>query len=129
MADVNEKVMAFVEEALRDDPQQKSSALFEEAKKIDPSIAELSSRQFHAQYPLQVHRRNAPTKPKRSRKRPSGKAKRPARAEAGGDARRQAVRQVLQRFATNLSASTEPRNVVKVMIALDSYVDDIMKAV
>lgn len=129
MADVNEKVMAFVEDALKKDPNQKSSDLFEEAKKIDPSIAELSSRQFHAQYPLQIHRRNAPPKPKRQRKKATRRTGR-RRASAGAEAeQRQAVRKVLHSFAENLTESTEPQSVVKVMIDLDRYVDDIMKAV
>lgn len=130
MADVNEKVMAFVEKALEKDPGRKSSELFEEAKEMDPSIAELSSRQFHAQYPLQVHRRNAPKKPRTSRKRASrkkGGAQRGASANGQG-ARRDAVRDVLHRFARDLTASSEPQNVVEVMIDLDSYIDAIVKA-
>jgi hypothetical protein len=129
VADVNEKVMAFVEDALRKDPEQKSSELFEKAKEIDPSISELSSRQFHAQYPLQIHRRNAPAKPKASRKSRSRRTSRKTKKSAdSGAVQKAAVRGVLQRFAKDLTASSDPQKVVEAMIGLDDYVEEIVRA-
>lgn len=59
MANVDEKVMAMVEAELAKNPDTGSSDLFEMAKAEEPSIGELSLRQFHARYPLQVKRRAA----------------------------------------------------------------------
>ena len=52
----NERVMEMVEEALRENPDVSNDELQERAAEIDPAIADLSARSFHARYPLQVKR-------------------------------------------------------------------------
>ena len=47
-------VMEFVERTLEVDPDVSNADLFAGAREIDPFVAELSARQFHAKYPLQV---------------------------------------------------------------------------
>lgn len=122
MPAVNDKVMSMVEQELRKNPKVDTKVLFEKAKKIDPSIADLSPRQFNARYPLQVRRRNAP---KRARTR------RPAvrRAAATTNAQRQeAVRSVLLQFAKDIAAAEGKVDVVEVIGSVDRYVEDVLKA-
>ncbi len=57
MAAATDKVMEFVERQLARNPKISNEKLFEGARKIDEAIANLSPRQFHAKYPLQVKRR------------------------------------------------------------------------
>ena len=52
-------VMEFVERTLEVDPDVSNADLFAGAREIDPSVAELSARQFHAKYSLQVKARLA----------------------------------------------------------------------
>lgn len=125
MAEVDGKLMSFVETALKKSPDRSTNDLFEEAKKKFPSAKKLSVRQFHARYPLQVKRRMslaaksaAPAKKKAPR--PTPRPRKPARREA--------VRDALLRFATDLSAAEERRDLVKVLANVDRYVDDIMEA-
>lgn len=56
MADSNQRVMDLVRREIAKNPGVSSEALFEKAKKVDSSIGRLSTRQFHAKYPLQVKR-------------------------------------------------------------------------
>jgi hypothetical protein len=53
--------MTMVERALAKNPGISVGDLFEKAKKMDPRVATLSRRQFHARYPLQVKRRKGGT--------------------------------------------------------------------
>lgn len=62
MADVNAGVLEMVEKELERDSGASTSDLFELAKRIDPEMKELSIRQFHAKYPLQVKRKTAMAK-------------------------------------------------------------------
>lgn len=55
-ASTNERVMEMVRKELDKNPNIKSQALFDKAKKIDSGLSNLSVRQFHATYPLQVKR-------------------------------------------------------------------------
>ena len=50
-------VMAYVTRVLKRNPDVKNAELFAGACEIDASVADLSPRQFHAKYPLQVKRR------------------------------------------------------------------------
>jgi hypothetical protein len=59
MADTNERVMAMVQEELGRNPNASVTELQEKAQKIDPSMGDLTTRQFHARYPLQVKRAKA----------------------------------------------------------------------
>ncbi len=134
MAEIIDSVMKFVEDELTKNPDARSKDLFEAAKKVDPAIKKLNQRQFHARYPLQVHRMRAPKKPRVRRARKAAvaasaakvTAPRGRRAASKAGSSREAARAVLFRFARDLTASSEPQNLVKVMSNIDQYVDDIV---
>ncbi len=82
MAEIDDKVMAFVEETLKKSPKIKLADLFEKAKEVSASIGKLSKRQFNARYPLQVKRRKSQSaRPKGKTAKATG-GKRGARAKA-----------------------------------------------
>ena len=123
-----DKVMTFVERQLKKDPKTPSKKLFERAKKMDPGVARLSLRQFHAKYPLQVKRRLAPKKRAKAKtpKPAAPRARRVrARRPAGNEA---AVRGVLLRFAKDVSAAKGKTETIEILANVDRYVADIMKA-
>lgn len=117
MAATNEKVMAMVEEEIRKDPEVDTQALYDKAKKIDKGIGGLSARQFNARYPLQVKRRMAPPRPRRSRRR------------APKNDGRGAVRTVLLDLAKEVASAEDKADVVDLVAGVDKYVDRVMKAV
>ena len=57
MVATDTEVMGWVEKQLQDNPEVTVDELFEGAKVLQPDVAELNKRQFHARYPLQVKRR------------------------------------------------------------------------
>ena len=57
MVATDTEVMGWVEKQLQDNPGVTVDELFEGAKILQPDVAELNKRQFHARYPLQVKRR------------------------------------------------------------------------
>ncbi len=126
-------VREFVEATLAANPGITNADLFAGAKEIDPAIAELSPRQFHAKYPLQVKARLArATAPKRRTPR---KPKAPAAATtaapaapsaASGDPR--AVRRLLLDLAKELANAESQADTIEVMVRLDDYVADIVKS-
>lgn len=152
MADVDLKVMEMVEKALEKEPDVGSSDLFDRVKEKHPGVADLSVRQFHARYPLQVKRRKAAaaaaasgssparkkSAPKRSpaRRKPAAEtAPRPPRtrtrrAAAASNERtaRDAVRAVILEFATELASAEAKADVVKVLAGADQYVDQVISA-
>lgn len=141
MAEVDLKVMDMVERALEKTPDIGSSELFEKAKARHPGIADLSVRQFHARYPLQVKRRKSVAAPKKSvgvRKQKARKAdiaeRKPrarsrSRATATADrSPRDTVRGVLLAFATELASVEAKADVVKMLAGTDRYVDQIVAA-
>lgn len=155
MASTNEKVMNYVERELSKQPDVSNEVLFEGAKKIDASVGELTLRQFHAKYPLQVKRRRGKSaKSAKSRKKTTTKkakkttrarkTKRSTRAKAGGrrtsgrsraasgagarSAEGAEVRRVMMRFARDLSAAESQLDTIDVLADLDRYVSDILKA-
>jgi len=119
MADVDPKLMAFVEAELKKTPDVSTNELFEKAKKKHPTAKELSVRQFHARYPLQVKRRMSLAK---------GGGRRKPRRRTRRAARREAVRDALLRFASDLSAAEERKDLVKLLAEVDKYVDDVLEA-
>lgn len=150
MANVDEKAMAMVEKELEKNPDMGSSDLFEKVKAKHASVADLTVRQFHARYPLQVKRRKGaaagtkkrtPSKTKSSTKAGPRKraAKKAAPRKSPGRARtpappaprntREAVRGVLMRFATELASVEAKADVVKVLAGADRYVDEVIDAV
>ena len=57
MVATDAELMSWVEEQLQNNPEVTVDELFEGAKVLNPDVAELNKRQFHARYPLQVKRR------------------------------------------------------------------------
>lgn len=143
MAETNQKVMALVESEIRKNPKVSNEELFEKARKVDKNVADLSRRQFHARYPLQVRRgfslggraaaapRQAPAKAKTAAPRQAAKAKAAAETivkSTGGDADRAVVRRVLFQFARDVAAADDKAAVLAVMGDVDKYVDRVVEA-
>ncbi len=152
MANVDAKAMAMVERELEKNPDLGSSDLFEKVKAKHASVADLSVRQFHARYPLQVKRRKGAAagskKRSASKKKSSTKAaprKRSAKKSAPKKTAtrrsrkrtpappaprntREAVRGALMRFATELASVEAKADVVKVLAGVDRYVDEVIDA-
>ncbi len=134
MARAQDPIMELVERELRKNPKARTTELFEKAKAVDSGVGELSIRQFHARYPLQVKRRQGAKKPAtasprgksagtgRSPRKPTAKAPEPPTGN------REAVREVFLRFAQDMAAADERRALVKVLGNLDSYVDSAVRA-
>jgi hypothetical protein len=137
MPEINEKVMAMVEEELKKNPKISTEELYEKAQKIDPEIGQLNSRQFNARYPLQVKRRSAPRRPRRraeaAQSKPQARRSRQARATAATAAApaavdRSAIRSVLLQFAKDVAAAEGKADVVTVIGNVDKYVDRVLAA-
>ena len=126
MAHVDDKVMSAVEAALRDDPAASVDELFEIARGINPEMGELSKRQFHARYPLQVKRKMNPGK--RRKRRRVKTATQGGAKKRGAGASREAVRSAFLKFATELAGAEERKDVVRVVANVDSYVDEVLEA-
>lgn len=133
MADVDEKVMAFVEETLSKNPRIQLEELFQRAREVSASIRDLSKRQFNARYPLQVKRRRSQAARKRAggKKRASQASRSRSRKSAGvGETQsREAVRGVFLQFATDIAGAEERRDLVKVLANVDRYVDQVFKGI
>jgi len=139
VAKTDEKVMAAVEEELKKNPEASLDELLEKAKAVNPSIEELTRRQFNARYPLQVKRRMSmeaseekkePTPKKKAksapRKRATRKAPSPSKAGVAASARRDKVRDTFLSFASDLAGAEERKELVQVLSRVDRYVDDVM---
>lgn len=127
MADRDPEVMAAVEKELKKNPDASVDELLEVATKVNSSMADLTKRQFHARYPLQVKRKLNPPKAQPARRRaPRKKTKEKAASPSG---HRDEVRQIFLRFATDLAAAEERKAVVRVVAGVDSYVDQILETV
>ncbi|WP_420441233.1 hypothetical protein [Candidatus Palauibacter sp.] len=135
--DAGAAVLAYVARVLKRNPEVKNAELFKGACEIDASVAELSARQFHAKYPLQVKRRLAATEaPKPAAPAPAPAA--PAVAEPPpppapevpsiGDGDAAAVRGLLFSLARELANAGTQAETIEVIVRLDGYVDDIMQA-
>lgn len=153
MADTDsQQIMEMVEDALEKDPSTGSRDLFERVKERFPSVGDLSIRQFHARYPLQIKRRKSLNeegaqksprrRPTRSRKRAaprarnsgrSGRQERRSVARAPGETSsaqaRARMRAILMDFATELASVDAKADVVKVLAGTDRYVDQLMSAI
>lgn len=125
MAETNEKVMEMVRQAIQKNKAVATDELYQKAQKVDSSIKELTLRQFHARYPLQVKRKMA-TASGKGRRRTSRR-----RARKDGDSGRTTVRQSLVAFAREVSAAGDEgtAQVIDAMQSVDRYVDQILKAV
>lgn len=124
MATDSEKVMQMVEKELRRNPDIANAELYEKAQGVDESVGELTLRQFHAKYPLQVKRRMAP---KTSGKKPRRRSRR-TRASRKGEVDREAVRRSLIRFAKDVSAAEGKAATIELLADMDRYVDELVEA-
>jgi hypothetical protein len=122
MADVDPTVMSAVEAAIHENPSATVDELFALAKELNPATAELSKRQFHAQYPLQVKRRMQP--PRRRRRKLN---KNIERMMHDGTVR-EAVRAAFLSFASDLAAAEDRKDVVHVVASVDRYVEEVLEA-
>lgn len=131
--DKKDEIMEMVRQELSDDPDAENKDLYAKAKKIDPSVDDLSLRQFHARYPLQVKRKLAQkrrdgqkSRGKKSRTTGSGRD-----GGAGGDLTvdREAVRSTLLQFARDVSAADGKAKMIDVLSSVDDYVDEVVDSV
>lgn len=125
MADVDAKVLAAVEAAVKEKPSATVDELMELAKGVNPSVGKLTKRQFHARYPLQVKRRMSAAKGGRRRTRKGSPGKRGTRNRKNG---RDAVRAAFLRFASDLAGAEARKDVVRVVANVDKYVEEVLKA-
>lgn len=124
MAKNEQKVMEFVEKELTSNPEQSTTELFEKAKKVDTGVAKLSLRQFNARFPLQIKRRKslaAPNRRRATRRGPTRRSRQKQEEQQG------AMREVFLRFATDLTAAEERKDLVGVLAKVDRYVADALK--
>lgn len=128
MAQSDDKLMAFVQAEMKKNPDISTKDLFEMAKASLAEAKELTMRQFHARYPLQVKRQAslAAGGGKRRRRRSPGRRGKAAAAPSSGA--RDTVRAALLKFASDLSAAEERKDLVKVLARVDDYVDQVIKA-
>jgi hypothetical protein len=136
-----EDVMEFVVRTLDENPDVKNADLFAGACEIDSSIAELSPRQFHAKYPLQVKRRlaraeaaaRAAAPPPEVPEAPAEEATPAEEAAVAdipsvGEGDPMAVRGLLLDLALELANAGSQAETIEVMARLDVYVAHIMEA-
>lgn len=125
----------MVRSELDRDPEVGLDALFDKAREIDPAVAELSRRQFHARYPLQVKRTRGQGAGPRKRA-PGKRATRAAAVPGQGQARRRrgrgevdrdAIRRVFLDFAADLAEAESRQDLVRVLRSTDDYVDRVQK--
>ncbi len=127
MAHMDENVMAAVAVALSENPAASVDELFEMARQVNPTIGELSKRQFHARYPLQIKRK---LNPRKRRKRRQVKVAGGSGSGSGGSvARRDAVRSAFLKFASDVAGADERKDLVRVVANVDQYVDEVLQAV
>jgi hypothetical protein len=141
LADRNEDVMNMVRSELEKDPKIGLESLYARAKAVDSSVGELSLRQFHARYPLQIKRGKARAegkKPTRSarKKRASRQASESqaasaprARRGSGQDVDREKLRSLFLEFASEFAEAESRTEIVRVIGSVDSYVDRVGKLI
>lgn len=132
MAEIKDDVMAMVRSELEKDPDAENRDLFEKAKAIDDSIGDLTLRQFHARYPLQVKRQKAQKANRQKKKKKKAKGSRggrkAAKGSAGGDVDRERIRRTLLDFAKDVSAASGKADMIDLITNVDRYVDEVVKA-
>lgn len=133
MPEVEKKdaIMEMVRQELSDDPDAENKDLYAKAKKIDPSVDDLSLRQFHARYPLQVKRKMAQSRRDRQKSRGT-KSRTTGSGDGGtggsGSVDRETIRSTLLRFARDVSAADGKAEMIDVLSSVDDYVDDVVDA-
>ena len=137
MAEVNDKVMEMVREELKENPDAENKELYAKAVKLDDAIDDLTLRQFHARYPLQVKRQIAQKrggKKKKKRKQRKSRKKRKAssraatKGAAGSGPNRDAIRGTLLQFAKDVSSAEGKAEMIDLLTSVDDYVDQVVEA-
>lgn len=145
MAERSEKAQERVREALQQNPDATTQELQEAAQSVEPSIGELSRRQFNAGYVLPLKRTASSGKRKGRRggrgkqtgKRQATEAQpdtsapsRPSRkrGQAASSDERDQVRAAMLDFAREFSEAESRSAIVAVLADLDRYVDRIVGA-
>lgn len=155
MADSKEEIQAKVREILDQKPDASTDELQEAAIQIDSGLMTLSRRQFNAGYVLPVKRARAASGAPRARgargTRRRGKARgrrtknaaadsaaapaprarragRAGRASSATGSERDRVREILLRFAADLTRAESRAEIIDLLGSLDSYVDDVLAA-
>lgn len=133
MAEKSEKVMEMVRDQLKKNPDVETDALFEKARKIESSIGDLSLRQFHARYPLQVKRKMASGRRKKKKKKKKSatgrsRGRRATAASGTTDGQRAAIREGLLSFAKDVAAADAKADLINVLTSVDEYVDSVVKS-
>lgn len=134
MAEVKDEVMEMVREELDRNPDVENKDLYEKATEVDSSISDLTLRQFHARYPLQVKRQKAQksgggkkTKATTRAKTASGGGSRGGGTGSGVD--RDRIRATLLQFAKDVSAAEgQASSLIDVLDSVDDYVDQVVRA-
>ena len=126
-------VMEYVERTLEAKPGITNADLFAGAREIDPSVGQLTGRQFHAKYPLQVKARLARTAAPEPKKPPEPEvplAEEPTAPDvsSAGEGDPLAVRRLLLDLSRELVSAESKAEVIEVMARLDDYVAEIMEA-
>ena len=119
--EARQKVFSMIEAALEEDPDVPNDELQERAAEIEPSIADLSARSFHARYPLQVKRQMTSAQ-KEEEASDEGAAEAESRDEL-----RATVRQTLLDFARDVAGASDRGDVIDVLTDVDEYVDRVME--
>lgn len=130
MAEINDDVMSMVRAELEKDPDVENKVLYAKAQEVDDAIGDLSLRQFHARYPLQVKRQKAQAKGGRKKKSKSSRAKRKqsSRRSGSGEVDRERIRGTLIEFAKEVSAASGKAEIIDLITNVDRYVDEVAKA-
>jgi hypothetical protein len=155
MADSKAEIQAKVREMLDQKPDASTDELQEAAIQIDSGLTTLSRRQFNAGYVLPVKRARAASGAPKSRgargTRRRGKARgrkaktaapdnaaapaqrarragRPAKNASAMGGERDRVREVLLRFAADLTRAESRAEIIDLLGSLDNYVDDALAA-
>ena len=118
--DLRDRIMDLVRRLLRKDEDLSTREMQERAAEIAPEVKELSTRQFHARYPLQVKRKLSSLKSKMKKKGDG------SRAAGATDERREVVREALVDFARDVAGADDRGEVIDVLTRVDEYVDRVV---
>ena len=125
-AETDDRVMALVEAELEKNPDIAVTDLQAMAVEITERVGDLTPRQFHARYPLQVKRRiNRAARLRAGLSPGSGSGR---RGPADGAPDRDAIREIFLRFASDLTAAEARKDLVRVLARVDRYIDGVIQA-
>jgi len=128
VAQSDEKLMAFVRSEMEKNPEISTTDLFEKAKASVAAAKELTMRQFHARYPLQVKRQASLAAGGGKRRRRRAARRKGKDAAKAGNAARDAVRGALLKFASDLTAAEERKDLVHVVVHPGQDLHQVLKA-